>query len=97
MIHRARQSALRKGLNPPHVCFVQANLAQALPIATHSVDLVISNCVINLLPMEAKRALFMELGRVLKPGGRISFSDVCHCGSEFTAYPLIAYLDSRPH
>ena len=51
---------------------------EKLPVADSSVDVVISNCVINLSP--DKSAVFGEIYRSLKPGGRIVISDILRSG-----------------
>ena len=77
MIALARSNAAAKGLKPPQVAFAKALLTETLPIESNSVDCVISNCVINLLPLEGKRSLLKEIHRILKPGGRVVLDDVC--------------------
>ena len=71
MIERARQNAKVAGVGNVEFRFGEA---EKMPVEDASVDWVISNCVINLSP--DKPAVFGEIGRILRPGGRISISDI---------------------
>ncbi|GLB43152.1 putative ribosomal protein L11 methyltransferase (PrmA) [Lyophyllum shimeji] len=76
MIALSRRNAKEKGLKAPSVAFVQVSLAEPLPIASNTVDCVLSNCVVNLLPEGGKQALFNQVYRILKPGGRVVLDDI---------------------
>jgi SAM-dependent methyltransferase len=71
MIERARDNAKR--VNATNVEFRQGYL-EDLPVDANSVDVVISNCVINLAPDKSK--VFAEIVRVLKPGAKLAVSDI---------------------
>jgi arsenite methyltransferase len=71
MLDRARDSAQQMGLENVEL---HESLIESLPLEDASVDIVISNGVIDLVP--DKEAVFDEIDRVLRPGGRLQIADV---------------------
>jgi arsenite methyltransferase len=71
MLALAQRNAAESGVR--NAIFLKG-VIEAVPLPAESVDLVISNCVINL--SVDKPAVLLEIARVLRPGGRIGISDV---------------------
>jgi arsenite methyltransferase len=94
MLALAQQNAADAGVTNVH--FLKGVIEQ-IPLPGNSVDVVISNCVINL--SVDKPAVLAEIARVLKPGGRVGVSDVGCGGSAHAGRPggarLLRWLHRR--
>ena len=75
MIQKARANAQKLGYN--NVEFREGDI-DAMPVADNIADVIVSNCVLNLVPNKNK--VIAEMHRVLKPGGHFSVSDIVLAG-----------------
>lgn len=77
MVYRAQENSHKFGFK--NVEFVLGEIENMETIPSHTADVVISNCVMNLVPHKEKA--FREVYRILKPGGHFSISDIVSIGN----------------
>ena len=87
MISKARENAEKLGFN--NIEFRQGDI-EDMPLTSNKADVVVSNCVLNLVPNKHK--VFSEIYRIMKPGGHFSISDIVLEGSLPEKWKQIAEL-----
>jgi arsenite methyltransferase len=83
MLAKAQKNASNS--QTKNVSFIKSRIT-SIDLPDSSADVVISNCVINLVPDVEKHLVFKEMHRLLKPGGRVAVSDI------LTKKPLPKYM-----
>ncbi|KFY02504.1 hypothetical protein V490_00479 [Pseudogymnoascus sp. VKM F-3557] len=73
MIEKANTNKIK--INAENIGFVQGAIT-SIPLPDNTADCIISNCVINLVPAAERQLAFDEMYRLLRPGGRVSISDI---------------------